>query len=862
MAVRRESVRLDLDDHFSTGMARAAAATQLLDKQLHDLDGSSVHLGKSISTTSRDVDNFGTSSRRADHSINQLTGRLRLFADAAAILGPSLAPIGAVAVPALTGLASQAGFAVLGVGSLVVASQGLGDALKAVNDAALEPTAANLEKARVAMAKLGPEARQFVNRFQALRPVLGDIRDAAARGWFPGLTDALDSLESAAPRIASLFEAIGRTGGNLVAEGASALAGPEWAKFIDFVEHNAPQALDELGRSVGNVVKGLANMWMAFDPLNDDFSAWLLKQSRAFAEWSDGLAENRGFQEFVDYIRTNGPRVADALGAVGDAVLEIIEAIAPLGGPSLKIIETFANVVGKLADSDLGPPILGAVAAYAALNRTLRITASLQKSITGSSAIGAGLQSGGAIGGLKAITKNADGTTKSFRQLAPAAATAGAGIAAFGLTASGASEKIGLTNTAMGVMMGSMAGPWGAALGGGIGLTLDFAAAMSAGEQSIEDFNAQIQTMDMSQLKDAIVDLQAAREAVQNSSGDVQDLVGSSLYFSQIQAGIRLNLLKAQERATNDLANAQIRLTRSDDITQWAKDASKAFSNLAADFEKPAITLEQVQQRMRDYGRAALNYGENLHTAIANGADPEALQNLIDELGPQAGLALEELAKGGKKSAEELNTAYAKYERQLGKNASAIRDVGKAARDAEGRAHTFGAALGTLGRIDARPKVTLNDSGLGAAVGAANSMLDRLARDRQVNFRIAVTGSAALGAALAGRSSGGYTGPGGKYEPAGIVHRGEVVLPQEIVRRDAPMLMSRYGDLPGMAQLPGMASGGLAGSNLRTSAPVSPAALGAAVAGALSRMDLRLMIDGQAAGQVVIVGNQIVDARR
>jgi hypothetical protein len=36
---------------------------------------------------------------------------------------------------------------------------------------------------------------------------------------------------------------------------------------------------------------------------------------------------------------------------------------------------------------------------------------------------------------------------------------------------------------------------------------------------------------------------------------------------------------------------------------------------------------------------------------------------------------------------------------------------------------------------------------------------------------------------LPGFSSGGYTGPGGKYEPAGIVHKGEYVLPKSFVDR-------------------------------------------------------------------------------
>jgi TP901 family phage tail tape measure protein len=47
--------------------------------------------------------------------------------------------------------------------------------------------------------------------------------------------------------------------------------------------------------------------------------------------------------------------------------------------------------------------------------------------------------------------------------------------------------------------------------------------------------------------------------------------------------------------------------------------------------------------------------------------------------------------------------------------------------------------------------------------------------------------------------TGGYTGPGGVHEPAGIVHKGEVVIPQRYVKRDWSMLRSRYGDLPGFA---------------------------------------------------------------
>ncbi|WP_299576699.1 phage tail tape measure protein [uncultured Sunxiuqinia sp.] len=84
---------------------------------------------------------------------------------------------------------------------------------------------------------------------------------------------------------------------------------------------------------------------------------------------------------------------------------------------------------------------------------------------------------------------------------------------------------------------------------------------------------------------------------------------------------------------------------------------------------------------------------------------------------------------------------------------------------------------------------------------------------------------------LSGKAEGGYTEPGGKYEPAGIVHKGEYVIPQEGVNNTAlrPMIdimemARRNGSLARLDLRPvfasvsaasgkGYASGGYAGVN-------------------------------------------------
>jgi len=61
------------------------------------------------------------------------------------MLGPALVPIGAAFVPALSGLTNQLALSAGAAGVAVLAFQGIGDALKATNDYAIEPTDANLQ---------------------------------------------------------------------------------------------------------------------------------------------------------------------------------------------------------------------------------------------------------------------------------------------------------------------------------------------------------------------------------------------------------------------------------------------------------------------------------------------------------------------------------------------------------------------------------------------------------------------------------------------------------------------------------------------------------------------------------------------
>lgn len=86
---------------------------------------------------------------------------------------------------------------------------------------------------------------------------------------------------------------------------------------------------------------------------------------------------------------------------------------------------------------------------------------------------------------------------------------------------------------------------------------------------------------------------------------------------------------------------------------------------------------------------------------------------------------------------------------------------------------------------------------------------------------------AGIGDFIKGKADGGYTGDGGKYDPAGIVHRGEWVVPQEVVKRPGML-----GFLNQLTYGKGYADGGLVGGTVRK--PASQSGNSVAAGGGLS----------------------------
>lgn len=403
------------------------------------------------------VRSIGTAAAVTGGFVKQLDSadsRMSNIVQTGLALAPALVPIAATITPAIAGMAMQLGFAAAGAGTLLLAFNGVGDALKALNQYQLEPTAANLDKLHEAMDTLGPDGQDFVRTLQQIRPEMQQLQNISQEGFFPGATEGLDELMKLLPQAQQYIGTISSTLGMLVAEAGDNLNDPRWRDFFDYLDREAAPTLQAMGRSAGNFVEGLANMLMAVDPLSDMFRGGLLEASRDFREWTDGLADSDGFQGFLDYIEENGPQAMETLGAIGGALVSLVESAAPVGALALPVIEALAKTLSAIAESPAGPVLITAAAGISAVARA----AALYKAANGS-----------------ALLELVRGFDKDGRRAGAGARAAGAGLGIMALALTDVDDSLGLSNTAMGATMGLIGGPWGAAIGGGIGLALDFA---------------------------------------------------------------------------------------------------------------------------------------------------------------------------------------------------------------------------------------------------------------------------------------------------------------------------------------------------------------------------------------------------
>lgn len=795
--------------------------------------------------------------------IDKTNDRTAWLAQSVLALTPAFTTLGAGAVPVISGLATQMVIAGVAGGTMALAFNGVGDSLGALNDYQLDPTTENLEKLNDALAKIGPEGEEFVRYLDSLGPSFSNLANIARAGIFPGVTDGIQEFMTLMPRVQGIVRETSEAIGELAGDAGAGLSGSRWESFFEYLETDGKQILLEMGRTLGNLVTGLANMMVAFGPLTADFSAGFEDMARSFADWSSSLSSSNGFREFVEYVREAGPLALDFLASASMALVELVEAAAPIGAIMLPGLTMLVDVVGALADTPLGPLVLGftaltsawgrlnAVAAITGSGAMAKATAGIRSNVAAANMLKPSLREAGtsmlfAAHSQDTLRKSMASGSKVASQTARSALLAKTQVTAFGRAAApvagqlallgaagtGLAGSFGLSNTATLGLAGSLVGPWGAAAGATVGLLMDM---KSAGEQASLAFDQLGTSLEENKLDNLTAELEAAKKEFD----DLNDLTGIGDFFSDALADVKVSGTGSLEEVyAARVAAAEAALVDFKAAQNDAAGDKTYYNSLQAETQALEENINKMRAK-REEALRSFSAETNYAQAILDAKDAFKENGATLDLNTEAGL-------NNRRALEGIASAF----NQLTDRQKNAKGAAKEARDTlYDQAIQFGATkeearryVRTLLEIPTKATTRIileNDLAARKLKGLRAQLAAITANPFYVNIGVRAPNLSGFGPQI-DYDTGGYTGDGPKQEVRGFVHAGEVVVPQELVQRDWDFLSARYGHLPGFA------SGGLVGGTANRQY-ATPAMSGAWASGGTVSIDdsqIDRMIDG------------------
>jgi len=292
--------------------------------------------------------------------------------------------------------------------SIASALQGVESAQRSLERAQLdaapaaEAAAKGADAYAAAMAKLTPAGRAFVEFYLSeLKPRFEEMRETAAAGLLPGLQEGARRAEPGFASLRRLIGTISTSLGELATDAGDALGGKTWTDFLDYLNEKAPAAIRTFGRIFGNIFGGLAGLTKAFGPFWDDMSGGIEKISEKFRDFGVSAASggNKKFNDFMAYVKENGPRIVDIIKRLGELFGSMILALA--SAPNLIILQAVLTELAKIPQ-----PVLIALIDFFILFKSVEMVAGLVKSAQSMKDVSDSIKTVGASGGVAGAVTN------------------------------------------------------------------------------------------------------------------------------------------------------------------------------------------------------------------------------------------------------------------------------------------------------------------------------------------------------------------------------------------------------------------------------------------------------------------------
>lgn len=215
---------------------------------------------------------------------------------------------------------------------------------------------------------------------------------------------------------------------------------------------------------------------------------------------------------------------------------------------------------------------------------------------------------------------------------------AAAGLAGIALASTDAADGLGLTNTAAYALMGTMAGPWGAAIGGAAGFLMDLSAGAKNAQAALDGFNNAITMDDADTAGERIKVLEEEIAAFEKRIDDFNKGGGIGGMFDTITGPFR-----DPGTALANWKNSIEGVFGDSDVEEWQKKLAAARKELA---ELNSQGAAQEMAALADVGAQLGGAAEGLDSfttaverlqgTLSGRADMRAFEESIDQLAAKA----------------------------------------------------------------------------------------------------------------------------------------------------------------------------------------------------------------------------------
>ncbi|TAI30788.1 hypothetical protein ES071_07965 [Bacillus velezensis] len=230
-----------------------------------------------------------------------------------------------------TGAAAFGALAVTSISGVFKASEDLSKLQEKLDNATSAKERAKIMKQINNLQKsLGKEEREALKNLEDFKDNWRDIGTMVQKPILKTFGMSLNTFKLALNSLIPMFDGLAKEGVGLAKSMDKAFKAPDMQRFISYLNKEAPGAFASFGRSAGNVLRTVFNLIVAFGLTGKSMTKSIEGMTQSWVNWSANLGSSKKFQAFVEYTKTNGPKLLQIISNFSGGLTKLFTGFAPM----------------------------------------------------------------------------------------------------------------------------------------------------------------------------------------------------------------------------------------------------------------------------------------------------------------------------------------------------------------------------------------------------------------------------------------------------------------------------------------------------------------------------------------------------